>query len=69
MATLQLPPPQGVGGPLGQYLARLNQTLIRAFMGAVTQDEGVSRIILVSPNGTHYAVTVSDAGTLTTTAV
>jgi hypothetical protein len=68
MAQLTLPQPPA-SGALGQYLARLNQTLIRAFMGVATQDDGVPRIILTSPNGTQYAVTVDNSGNLITTAV
>lgn len=30
---------------------------------------GVGRLILTSPNGTRYAITVSDAGTISTVAV
>lgn len=67
MASLNLPQPPA--GGLGTYLARLNQTLIRAFLDVVTVSEPARQIMLVSPNGTKYAVTVSDAGTLITTAV
>jgi hypothetical protein len=38
----------------------------RALIPAVSQDEAAPRIMLRSPNGTVYEVTVSDAGTLTT---
>ena len=40
----------------------------RAFIPAVSKDEAVSRILLQSPNGTVYSVTIADDGTLTTTA-
>lgn len=32
-------------------------------------DPGLGRIILTSPNGTRYAITVSNTGTLSTVAV
>ena len=43
-------------------------TLQRGFAMAVSKDEETHRIILRSPNGTLYDVTVSDAGALTVTA-
>ena len=46
---------------------QLLQTLQRSFSGAVSKDEETHRIVLRSPNGTLYDLTVSDTGTLTTT--
>jgi len=46
---------------------QLLQTLQRSFSGAVSKDEETPRIVLRSPNGTLYDLTVSDTGTLTTT--
>lgn len=55
-----LPPPSA---SLGVIL----DTIRRAFIPAISQDEAAPRLLLRSPNGTVYAVTVSDAGTLSTT--
>lgn len=38
----------------------------RALIPAISQDEAAARVMLRSPNGTVYEVTVSDAGVLTT---
>ena len=62
---ISFPPPPP--GPFGTYLARVLESLRRALSRAVSTDEGVSRIILVSPNGTSYSVTVDNSGTLSTT--
>lgn len=58
------PPPPG---PMSAYLASLVETLRRAFLPLISKDEAVGRILLQSPNGTVYSVTVSDTGVLTTT--
>lgn len=42
------------------------EAIRRAMLPAVSKDEATSRILLQSPNGTIYAVTVSNAGVLTT---
>jgi hypothetical protein len=56
--------------PLGNisqgYMVQLLQQLTRAFSRIVTTDEAVHRIILLSPDGTSWNVTVDDAGVLTT---
>lgn len=54
-----LPPPSaGMGVIL--------DTIRRALIPAVSQDEATPRLMLRSPNGTVYEVTVNDAGTLNT---
>ena len=45
----------------------LVSTLQRAFPSIVSRDEETPRIVLRSPNGTLYTVTVSDAGVLVVT--
>jgi hypothetical protein len=45
----------------------LIQSLTVYFGQAVSKDEETPRIILRSPNGTRYDVTVTDAGALTIT--
>lgn len=53
-----------------QYSAMaLNQLLDRikrALLPVVSKDEAVSRLLLQAPDGTIYAVTVDNTGTLTT---
>lgn len=59
---LSLPPPPP--GPMGTYLGRLLDTIRKALIPVVSQNEAAARVILRSPNGTSYNVTVDDAGTL-----
>lgn len=51
--------------PMGVIL----DTIRRAFIPVVSQDEAAARIILRSPNGTTYSVTVDNAGTLSTAVI
>lgn len=61
MILLLPPAPQG---GLNQYFTRLGQALAKALSPVVSQNEAAARVILQSPNGTNYNVTVDDAGTL-----
>lgn len=54
-----LPPPST---PMGTIL----ETIRRALIPAISQDEAAARVLLRSPNGTVYSLTVNDAGTLST---
>lgn len=54
-----LPPPSS---PMGVIL----DTIRRALIPAVSQDEASARILLRAPNGTIYEVTVNNSGTLQT---
>lgn len=42
-------------------------TIRRALIPAVSQDEAAPRILLQSPNGSVYSVTVDNSGTLSAT--
>jgi hypothetical protein len=55
--------------PFGLQLQQAFQTVSTAFQSVVSKDEGSERVLLRSPNGTIYAITTSDAGVLTTTAI
>jgi hypothetical protein len=57
-----LPPPN-------TPMAIILDTIRRALIPAVSQNEAVERVLLRSPNGTVYAVTVSDAGILSTAVI
>ena len=60
---LPLAPPQYSGPFFNLFFATL-----RRYLGqAVSKDEETARIILRSPNGTNYDVTVSDVGALVVT--
>lgn len=61
---ISFPPPPSGFNP--SYLAQVLDTIRRTFMTVVGQDEGIRRIILLSPNGTAYDITVSNAGVVTT---
>lgn len=49
------------------FFNTLFMQLQRYFGSAVSQDEEAPRIVLRSPNGTRYDLTVSDAGALVIT--
>jgi len=51
--------------PMGVIL----DTIRRALIPAVSQDEAVARVLLRSPNGTVYSVTVDDAGVISTAVI
>lgn len=57
-----LPPPTS---PMGVILNSIRQ----AFAPVVSQNEAAARVLLQAPNGTVYAVTVDNAGTLSTAVV
>lgn len=66
MQLLLPPPPSSISGVL-QSLQGLWRSLQTAFPSVVSQNEAVARIILSSPNGTNYQLTVDDAGALVVT--
>lgn len=47
-------------------MVQILDTIRRAFINVVSTDQAVNRLLLRSPNGTVYEVTVSDTGSLTT---
>jgi hypothetical protein len=54
-----MPPPQS-------SMTAILDTIRRAFLPVVSKDEATPRLLLQSPNGTIYEVTVSDVGALVT---
>ena len=48
------------------FLTQVLDTIRRAFLSVVSKDEATNRIMLRSPNGTVYEVTVTDAGVVQT---
>jgi hypothetical protein len=48
-------------------LQQFVDTIRRAMIPVVSKDEATSRILLQSPNGTVYSITVSDIGVVTST--
>ena len=60
--NVNLPPPNS---PMGIIL----DTIRRAFIPVVSVNEAVERVLLRSPNGTVYSVTVSDAGVISTAVI
>lgn len=55
--------------PLGQQLQQAFQIAATAFNSVVSKDEASPRVIFQSPNGTIYAVSITDAGAITTAAI
>lgn len=63
--NITLPPaPDKYSGP---FFNNLFQMLKRALGDAVSKDVETPRVILRSPNGSNFSVTVSDAGALVVT--
>lgn len=55
--------------PPNSATASLLDALRRAFPSVLSQDEAAPRVLLKAPNGTVYALTVDNAGTLSTAVV
>ena len=53
------------GSPMGVIL----DTIRRALIPAISQDEAAARLLLRSPNGTVHSVTVDDAGVISTAVI
>ncbi len=51
------------------YISRALSTITQAFLQVVPRQEAVSSVLLQSPGGKVYSVTVDDSGTLSTTEV
>jgi hypothetical protein len=62
--NIQFPVPPGTISQA--FIIQVLDTLRKTFLSVVSKDQSVSRILLASPNGTVYAITVSDAGVVTT---
>ena len=60
--NINLPPPPLSYSP--NSFTQVLEALKRALLPAVSKDEAAPRILLQSPNGTVYEVTVSNAGVL-----
>ena len=61
--NVNLPPPPLNYNP-GSF-TQIFEAVKRSFLSTVSKDEAAPRILLQSPNGTVYSVTVSNAGSLT----
>jgi hypothetical protein len=60
-------PPPPPSGPLSVYLASLVDAIRRSLTPLISKDEAVGRVLLLSPSGLVYTVSVDDSGTLVTT--
>jgi hypothetical protein len=71
MSTLVIPrvPTSGLTPEVRAYLEQLNIFLTRELNARVPDLTGKDAVLLVSPDGSVYNVTVSDLGVLTTTLV
>lgn len=58
--------PQPPSGPFYQFYTQVFDTIRKAFVGVVSQNEASARVLLQSPDGTVWAVTVDDTGALVT---
>jgi hypothetical protein len=59
--------PTPPAGPLQPFLQQFVDTIRRAMIPVVSKDEAAARILLQSPNGSVYSITVSNTGTVTAT--
>jgi hypothetical protein len=59
--------PTPPAGALQPFLQQFVDTIRRAMIPVVSKDEATPRILLQSPNGTVYSITVSNTGTITAT--
>lgn len=66
---MQITFPAPPSGSMGDYLGRAFQQLQQALSSAVSSNETAARIVLSSPSGKTFAITVSDAGTLSATPI
>jgi len=62
--NIQFPVPPGV--ITQNFIIQVLDIIKKNFLPVISKDESISRVLLSSPNGTVYSVTVSDTGTLTT---
>ena len=62
--NIQFPVPPG--SITQAFIIQILDILRRTFLSVVSKDQSVPRILLSSPNGTVYEVTVSDIGLVTT---
>jgi hypothetical protein len=62
--NIQFPVPPG--SITQAFIIQILDVIRRAFSSAVSKDQASPRILLSSPNGTVYSVTVSDTGVVTT---
>jgi hypothetical protein len=62
--NIQFPIPPG--NITQAFIIQVLDIIRKTFISVVSKDQSVSRILLSSPNGTVYEVTVSDAGVVTT---
>jgi hypothetical protein len=62
--NIQFPIPPG--NITQAFIIQVLDIIRKTFISVVSKDQSVPRILLSSPNGTVYEVTVSDAGVVTT---
>ena len=59
--------PTPPAGPLQPFLQQFVDTIRRSMIPVVSKDEAAARILLQSPNGSVYSITVSNLGIVTAT--
>jgi len=64
---IQFPVPPGTIGQA--FIIQILDIIRRSFVSLISKDEAAPRILLQSPNGTVYAITVSDIGVVTTAVI
>jgi len=62
--NINIPPPPPGYNPFS--ITQAFEAIRKAFIPVVSQDEASPRILLQSPNGTVYQITVTDAGVVQT---
>lgn len=62
---ITLPQPPQLQGALGNHLTQLNRQIIQAFRGVPSATQAVPHVLLTSPDGTSFKITVANDGTIT----
>jgi hypothetical protein len=67
---MRLPPIPVIQDPnVTEYIRQLSMALNKEFAARPTKDQAVHSVLLLSPGGKVYSVTVADDGTLSTALV
>ena len=62
--NIQFPIPPG--SITQAFIIQVLDIIRRTFLSVISKDQSVARILLSSPNGSVYEITVSDIGVVTT---
>lgn len=61
--------PRTIDGKLQEYLQNFSRAVQNLDTASIKKDQAAGSVLLVSPDGSVYSLTVDNAGTLSTTLV